>query len=180
MILSEMNTKSKFDFDYPHLILLELSELLENGGGSLCIILSLFMSGAVESLRKSSVNKFPGNEQLFWVSVWQSVVANGLKVVQEYAKAKPKQRSIVDPLTAISDFLSEYLTSANILSTRELLKNLAGVTFKSAEETAHMKPRVGRASYVDSRLINKPDAGASGISNMINSIYKAFLMTHSE
>jgi hypothetical protein len=43
------------------------------------------------------------------------------------------------------------------------LKKLVDVTYEAVESTAKMVPNVGRASYVDSKLIDKPDAGSMGI-----------------
>jgi dihydroxyacetone kinase len=175
-----LDNESRFDFDYPHQVLTELSAILENGGGSLCIILSLFMSGAVSSFQKQSPDS---GSELFWIDRWREVVDSGLKVVQEYGRAKPNQRSIVDPLTAMSKYLADFVAvnskSAQV-DVRAFLKGLVDETHRSAEATAHMKPGVGRASYVDSALINKPDAGAKGISSIVNSIYKAWLLSNNQ
>ncbi len=181
-ILNEI-ANSKFNFEYPHQVLIELSNILENGGGSLCIILSLFMSGAVKSFQKGEQSGQGDNSELSWIKLWRDVVNNGLAVVQEYGRAKPNQRSIVDPLTAIHNYFDDFLAkneNQQIVDVRLFLKTLVDVTFKSAEDTAHMKPAVGRASYVDVRLINKPDAGAKGISSIVNSIYKAYLLSKSQ
>lgn len=66
-------------------------------------------------------------------------------------------------MAAIQAFLNETARSQDqIGSAKDFLKNLVDVTYKAVESTAKMVPNVGRASYVDSKLINKPDAGSSG------------------
>lgn len=171
VILSDIE-QNKFNFSYPHQVFLHLSEIFENGGGSLCILLALFFSAAAQSFAKSS-------NELNWFNVWANVVTLGSNAVSEYGRAKPNDRSIIDPLTAIQTYLNDYVSSigqANQGSTKEFLKNLVDVTHKAAESTAKMVPHVGRASYIDSNLINKPDAGSIGISSAVSSIYKAYLI----
>jgi dihydroxyacetone kinase len=179
-ILHELDSPQKFNFQYPHQVLLECSNILENGGGTLCIILSLLLSAFIKSFQKQHEAKAEQNDLCFWVRIWKNALENGLAVVEEYSHAKPNQRSIVDPLTSIKLFFESYLNNKSTNDeTQLLLKNLVDVTFKSAEATAHMRPRVGRASYVNASEINAPDAGAKGISSIVNSIYKAFLMFNS-
>lgn len=59
----------------------------------------------------------------------------------------------------------------------KFLKNLVDVAYQASESTSKMRPMVGRASYVDPSLVTTPDAGASAISFMISSIYKAFIIS---
>ena len=51
VILNEIEN-IKFDFLHPHQVFLHLSEILENGGGSLCILLALFFSAAAQAFSK--------------------------------------------------------------------------------------------------------------------------------
>jgi len=99
------------------------------------------------------------------VKIWNNALVKGLSAVQEYGKAKPGQRSIVDPLHAAKLYLNEYIDSyeTNKLDLESILKNLVDVTYKAVEQRSKMHARVRRASYVNSSLINKPDAGATAI-----------------
>ncbi|CAF0712597.1 unnamed protein product [Brachionus calyciflorus] len=170
-------SENKFKFDQPHQVFLELSEIFENGGGSLCILLSLFMSSAAKAFSLKSLNTRRERDHYFWVELWKNALRMGLDAVEEYGRAKPGQRSIVDPLSALNNFLNDYLESyeSKKMDTKGILKQIVDVVYNSAESTARMKPRVGRASYVDISLINSPDAGAMGISSIFTSIYKAYL-----
>lgn len=174
-ILKHIDEK-KFHFDQPHQVLLELSDIFENGGGSLCILLSLFFSSATQafSIKDQDIN----NEQFFWVKKWTESLKMGTDAVQEYGRAKPGQRSIVDPLMALKSYLDAYLNSYETkkMDSKTLLKEIVDLVYDSAQSTAKMQPRVGRASYVDPSLINSPDAGAFAISSVLTSIYKAYLM----
>lgn len=169
--------EKKFIFDEPHQVLLELSDIFENGGGSLCILLSLFMSSAAKVFSLKNISR-KENDQFFWVQLWSNVLKMGIEAVEEYGRAKPGQRSIVDPLSAVSNYLEEYLKSYETKKeeTKVVFKQMVDISYNSAESTAKMRPRVGRASYVDTSLINTPDAGAFAISSVFTSIYKAFLM----
>lgn len=177
-ILKEANNK-KFNFEYPHQVFINLSNILENGGGSLSIILSLFASAAAQAFSKEAIDDKSSNiELIYWVKIWNNALVKGLNAVQEYGKAKPGQRSIVDPLHAAKLYLNDYVSSyeKNKLDLEAILKNLVDATYKAVEQTAKMQPRVGRASYVNSSLINMPDAGATAMNCVFASVYKAYLM----
>jgi len=171
---------NKFDFKCPHQVFSHCSVLLENGGGSLCILLALFFSAAAKAFHKSSIAT-DAADHLHWHRIWLQVLELGIGAVQEYGRAKPNQRSIIDPLTSLRQNLLDYIKSVEVsaenqLEANILLKFLVDSTYKSAESTAGMVPRVGRASYVDYAQIATPDAGAIAVSSVINSIYKAYLI----
>ena len=168
---------SKFDFNFPHQIICHLSDILENGGGSLSIILSLFSSAAAKAFSLESFSADTKlSDNLFWIKIWKHAVELGLTAVCEYGKAKPNQRSIVDPLNEIKNYLSNFLDSntEDTVNFDIFLKNLLDITEKSTASTAKMIPRVGRASYVDASIINSPDAGATAILTIIRSIVHKF------
>jgi triose/dihydroxyacetone kinase / FAD-AMP lyase (cyclizing) len=166
---------SKFDFNFPHQVISHLSNILENGGGSLCIILSLFASAAAKAFNVESIDRDTKyGDKHYWIRIWKNFVDFGLNDVCEYGKAKPNQRSIVDPLNQIKIYLNDFLVENSGHSVKfninDFLKELVEVTEKSVNLTAKMRPRVGRASYIDVNIINSPDAGATGILTIINSI----------
>jgi dihydroxyacetone kinase len=169
----------KFQFEYPHQVLLQCASIFENGGGTLCILLALFATSAANSFQKASASNLNENSgSLYWVKLWNRALKSGTDAVVEYGRAKPSQRSIVDPLTALQAYLNEFLIlKANSTSVEidKLLKSLVDVGHKSAQSTAHMKPAVGRASYVDASSIKTPDAGATAVSLIVSSIYKSYL-----
>lgn len=142
----------------------------------MCVLLALFCSSAASAFRKSRNVDKNGD----WLRKWILALDNGIESVKNYGRVKPGQRSIIDPLDAVSRFLHQQVDQSNgVLSSGELgklLKKLVDVTYESSSSTAKMKPMVGRASYVDAAIINKPDAGATAISFIVSSIYKAFII----
>lgn len=173
-ILKHIDCK-KFNFDQPHQVFLELSDIFENGGGSLCILLSLFMSSATQAFLVKDLKVTKDN--IFWIKIWNEALKMGIDSVQEYGRAKPGHRSIIDPLVTLNLFLSDFLKTGDLKSfdTKSLLKKIVDLVYDSAQSTAKMQPRVGRASYVDPSLISSPDAGAYAISSIFTSIYQAFI-----
>lgn len=175
VILSDIERGHFGNFEHPHKVFMHLSTILENGGGSLCILLALFFSAAAKAFIKSELSS-----QIQWLKMWLNALDLGLGAVKEYGRAKVNQRSIVDPLSSIHTTLNEYIKSvdsgeANMVETSLFLKLVANNTLSSAESTAKMVPHVGRASYVNAATITTPDAGSMGICSVANSIHKAFL-----
>jgi dihydroxyacetone kinase len=167
-------------------VLLSCANIFESCGGSLCILLALFLTSAASSFRKNldSLQKTANDvSRLEWLKLWSGAINKGLETVEEYGRARPGQRSIVDPLDALNRYLkSEIAKRAESASNdleqddlKPLFQQMVDVTFETAQATAHMKPMVGRASYVDPALIKNPDAGAFAISVVVSLIYKAFL-----
>jgi len=167
-ILQQMDS---IDFRYPLKIFLFCSNMFESGGGTLCILLALFFSSAANAFRSEQFN---GDDVSDWIKVWYSALESGVNAVQEYGRAKPGQRSIIDPLDAIRAQLKAYSEADKLIEIKTLLENLKNVAHRVAEETSHMRPKVGRASYVDWQLIRRPDAGAFAIYLIMNSIYSSY------
>jgi dihydroxyacetone kinase len=185
-ILADIENK-KFEFNYPHQVILQCSRVFENGGGTLSILLALFTSASANAFNLTSIGLNQKSTPMLWLKIWSNFMNLGINAVEEYGKAKPNQRSIIDPLTCVRDFIDTELSKLNSDSsyqksfeTGNFLKSLVDVAYKSAASTASMKPRVGRASYVDANSINQPDAGATGISSICSSIYKSYLIFKSE
>ncbi len=184
VILNEIETGKLSGYEYPHRVFMHLSVILENGGGSLCILLALFISAAAKAFVVEEGEASP-SDQIGWFKVWFKFMELGISAVEEYGRAKPGQRSIVDPLTTIKECLGDYIKSVedavvNQVKTNILLKLIDDKTLISAESTSKMVPVVGRASYVDASGISSPDPGAMAMSSAFNSVYKRYLKSISE
>jgi triose/dihydroxyacetone kinase / FAD-AMP lyase (cyclizing) len=174
---------NQIDFDYPHQVLLNCSIAFENGGGTLCILLALYLIASAQAFRKEIMENLSSqnqNQKNLCAKIWLIANENGTNAVQEYGRAKPNQRSIVDPLTSIKDCLAKFANSSEELTLSHMLKELVDVSYESAQLTAKMIPRVGRASYVDPSLIKLPDAGSVVINSIMSSLYKSFLIFSSK
>ncbi len=184
VILNELETEKFGTYEYPHKVFMHLSVILENGGGSLCILLALFFSAAAKAFSCIEEEKYP-RDQIGWFKVWFKFMELGISAVEEYGRAKPGQRSIVDPLTTIKECLGDYIKSVenelvNQVNTSIFLKLIDDKTLAAAESTSKMVPAVGRASYVDANSVSTPDPGAMAISSTFNSVYKRYLKNVSE
>ena len=168
---------NRFDFDYPHQTV-RLSEIFESGGGTLCILLALFMSSSAQAFNTANID-FAGDKELFWPKIWHKFMEMGTSAMREYGRAKPGQRSIVDPLSSILEFMRAYIDSFEPnarFDAESFLKKLVDVAYESAMATAKMHAHVGRASYVNQDVIKLPDAGSLAASSVVSSIYKAYLI----
>jgi dihydroxyacetone kinase len=173
LILEHMSADGFFVFDYPHQVFVALSKLMEQCGGTLCALLALASSTfAFGFVRTQGVRK---PDSLIWLKCWQKGLEHATQAISEYGGAKANDRSFLDPLLAINDSLKDTCSKSNGLPIKTIVKNLVNIAYDSAESTASMKPRVGRASYVDASLIKTPDAGAMAISSIISAVYKVFL-----
>lgn len=102
---------------------------------------------------------------------WQTAFAAGVAAIMEMGGAKRGDRTMVDALYAASE---QWHTS--------LMQGIAGsIAFASAvkaatdaaNETANMRPHLGRASYLGERAIGIPDGGAIAVSLWLNAIKKS-------
>jgi phosphoenolpyruvate---glycerone phosphotransferase subunit DhaL len=89
-----------------------------------------------------------------------SGVAEGLAAVQRVGEAAPGDRTMVDALAP----------AAEILSQGGDLAAAADAAFAGARNTADMRARLGRASYVGDRAVGSPDPGAVGIALLFRAL----------
>ena len=177
-ILSNISDEKLFNFNYPHQVLVNASSLIEQCGGTLSAILALGTSAAAQAFLKSTSNTKDEKDAQFWLKLWHNALQLCIKAIQEFGRAKPGSRSMLDPLFDVEKVLKsaiEVFDENAIFNANEVVKQMVDISYQSAHSTAKMIPKVGRASYVDASLINKPDAGAFAMSSLFSSIYKAFL-----
>ena len=83
--------------------------------------------------------------------------AAAMEGIQARGKAAVGDRTLVDGLDAVSNSLGLSLTAG--LGTHEALAQASRAASASAEATAEMEPKAGRASWVPERAKGHPDAG---------------------
>ena len=177
-ILKNINDEKRFDFNNPHQIFANISYLIEECGGTLSAILTLGTSAAAQGFLKVDTKVPDQQDAKFWLKLWFNALQLSIKSIQEYGCAKPGSRSMLDPLFSVETYLKDVIENMDKdpkFNINNVLKEIVNVSYDSAHATAKMIPKVGRASYVDVTLINKPDAGAFAMSSVFSSIYKAFL-----
>ncbi|EJT53049.1 hypothetical protein A1Q1_00056 [Trichosporon asahii var. asahii CBS 2479] len=87
---------------------------------------------------------------------WADAAAKARDTLLGYTKARPPSRTLVDPLVAFTDALSD----------GEGAKKAAGKAKDAAENTKKLAATSGRAAYVDQEQLKKenvPDPGAYGL-----------------
>jgi dihydroxyacetone kinase len=84
---------------------------------------------------------------------WGDALAQGRQAISELGGAQPGDRTMLD---ALDPFVK-------ILQKGAGLKSAVEAAERGAEATAHMKPRLGRSSYLGDRVLGHPDPGAKAV-----------------
>ena len=79
----------------------------------------------------------------------------GLRAISDLGGAKPGDRTMLD---ALDPFVKTLKVAAGTV--REVLFAAVDNAQRGAEATATMKPRLGRSSYLQDRVLGHPDPGA--------------------
>lgn len=88
--------------------------------------------------------------------------------ISELGGAKPGDRTMIDALHPAAETFLDKLEAGAPADEAWRSASAAGVA--SAEATASMKPRLGRASYLGERAMGHPDAGAVAVSIWLEAI----------
>ncbi len=94
-----------------------------------------------------------------------------LEGIKARGKAAVGDRTLVDGLDAVSNSLQLALYSGQ--GTREALDQAARAATATAEATAEMEPKAGRASWVPERAKGHPDAGCAMLAIALQAVAKA-------
>jgi len=90
---------------------------------------------------------------------WGAAVEEGCRAISELGGAKPGDRTMLDAL----DPFVKTLKNAGVKPTREILLSAVDRAQLGAEATAQMRPRLGRSSYLQDRVLGHPDPGAIAV-----------------
>jgi dihydroxyacetone kinase-like protein len=94
-----------------------------------------------------------------------------LEGIKARGKAAVGDRTLVDGLDAVSNSLQLALYSGQ--GTREALDQAARAATATAEATAEMEPKAGRASWAPERARGHPDAGCAMLAIALQAVAKA-------
>jgi dihydroxyacetone kinase len=92
---------------------------------------------------------------------WSEALAQGCQALSELGGAKPGDRTMLD---ALDPFVKTLQQSVSVKSTRADLLAAVAAAEHGVDATAHMKPALGRSSYLGERVLGYPDPGARAIS----------------
>jgi triose/dihydroxyacetone kinase / FAD-AMP lyase (cyclizing) len=90
---------------------------------------------------------------------WVEALEQGFQAISELGGAKPGDRTMLDALDPFVKILKKCVAETPC----EAVLTAVAAAERGAEATAHMKPRLGRSSYLGDRVLGYPDPGAKAI-----------------
>jgi triose/dihydroxyacetone kinase / FAD-AMP lyase (cyclizing) len=90
---------------------------------------------------------------------WAEALEQGFQAISELGGAKPGDRTMLDALDPFVKILKECVGEIPC----EAVLTAVAAAERGAEATAHMKPHLGRSSYLGDRVLGYPDPGAKAI-----------------
>ncbi|NWV10063.1 TKFC cyclase, partial [Ptilonorhynchus violaceus] len=131
--------------------------LLEQMGGSSGVLYGLFLTAAARSLRGRSD-----------FQAWADAMDAGIDAMQRYGGAAPGDRTMLDSLWAATQALHSLRNpGANPL---QVLAAAVKSAEAAAEATKHMEAGAGRASYIRSSRLERPDPGAVAVAAVLGAV----------
>ena len=107
--------------------------------------------------------------QAIGLAQWATAIDEGCRAISELGGAKPGDRTMLDAL----DPFVQVLKHARTESVHESLIAAVQESQRGAESTAQMKPRLGRSSYLQDRVLGYPDPGAVAVSIWLRAVVEA-------
>ena len=102
---------------------------------------------------------------------WAAALEEGCRAISELGGAKPGDRTMLDAL----DPFVKTLKTAGTNPVREALFKAVDEAQHGAEATAQMKPRLGRSSYLQDRVLGHPDPGAFAVAIWLRAVTHALI-----
>ncbi|XP_073430018.1 triokinase/FMN cyclase isoform X2 [Dendrobates tinctorius] len=144
---------------HPSRFLAALSHvLLEKMGGTSGALYSLFLMAAAQPLQNQS-----------GPLAWAAAMDTGIEVMKRYGGAEPGDRTMLDSLFAANVVLQSLGTPGS--NAMEILGRAVKKASDAAEETKHMTAGAGRASYIGSSTLSRPDPGAKAAAAILQAIW---------
>jgi len=104
---------------------------------------------------------------------WATAFDEGCRAISELGGAKPGDRTMLDAF----DPFWKTLREAGTGTPREALLAAVDEAQRGAEATAQMKPRLGRSSYLQDRVLGHPDPGAIAVAIWLRAVAGAVIGT---
>ncbi|XP_041416800.1 triokinase/FMN cyclase isoform X2 [Xenopus laevis] len=142
----------------PAKLLMALSQvLLEKMGGTSGALYSLFLIAAARPLQSACGPQ-----------AWASAMEDGIEAMKRFGGAEPGDRTMLDPLCAAAAVLQSLRIPGCDLM--QIVSSAAQRAMEAAESTRHMIAGAGRASYIGSSSLNRPDPGAIAVAAILKAI----------
>jgi triose/dihydroxyacetone kinase / FAD-AMP lyase (cyclizing) len=113
------------------------------------------------------------NSHRIGLAEWATAFEEGCRAISELGGAKPGDRTMLDAFYPFLKTLREAVSS----TPREALLAAVDEAQRGAEDTARMKPRLGRSSYLQDRVLGHPDPGAVAVAIWLHAVAVAVVGT---
>ncbi|XP_053305649.1 triokinase/FMN cyclase isoform X2 [Spea bombifrons] len=145
---------------HPSRLLTALSQvLLEKMGGTSGALYSLFLTAAARPLQDDSSPP-----------AWAAAMDAGIGAMKRYGGAEPGDRTMLDSLCAAGHALQP-LRGPNC-DVMRILSSAVQSAAAAAEDTRHMTAGAGRASYIGSSSLSRPDPGAVAAAAILKAVWE--------
>lgn len=138
---------------YPGLVMAQLSHVASsNMGGTSGALYSLLFHGAAKAFTVLS-----------GYDAWVAALENGIKLVMKYSMAQVGDRTMLDTLDAALTELQKDPGRLDSVGIQRNLNEALKAMSAAVALTLSMKPRAGRATYVNPDLLKHVDPGARAV-----------------
>ncbi|KAM5138006.1 LOW QUALITY PROTEIN: triokinase/FMN cyclase [Mantella aurantiaca] len=144
---------------HPSRFLAALSNVLLEMGGTSGALYSLFLMAAARPLENKS-----GAE------AWAAAMDAGIEAMKRYGGADVGDRTMLDSLCAANSVLKSLKEPG--CDVMKILSSAVKGAADAAEDTKHMTAGAGRASYIGSTTLNRPDPGAKAAAAILRAIWE--------
>jgi dihydroxyacetone kinase len=154
-IHSDANAKESVS-DLLHTIALAVRMM----GGSSGVLLSIFF------LRMATVFEKEQSDKTV-LQLWVNALGNGIQGISEFGGAKKGDRTMLDTLIPVHEFLSNQTTLDDTVK-QQLIEH----AFNASEATKQLEGKKGRSGYLKTRVIGNVDPGAYAMATLIETLVK--------
>ncbi|XP_077864030.1 triokinase/FMN cyclase-like [Saccoglossus kowalevskii] len=144
----------------PYAMFVAMATSIQNtSGGASGALYGLLCTAAATPLQRSTD-----------IDAWVDALGSVITALSKYGGAEPGDRTMLDPLYAAYKVLVSELKEGGVTSLDAFGKAVRAAE-ESAEATAKMEAKAGRASYVSQDKLTKPDPGATAVAIWMTAIY---------
>jgi dihydroxyacetone kinase len=130
-----------------------------------CLVCGLFFAAVAKYLSSTTG---PGTT----IESLSDAFEAGIQSVESYARVQPGDKSLIDALIPVVDYVKSKRT--NPAFTSQDWKELTIVAERAAQETKSLVPKVGRAAYTKSVDTHVVDPGAYAVSVILHAVSDVF------
>lgn len=140
-------------------------------GGTSGAIYSLMFTAFHRSLLEHSQKNDVADDTTEVVKFWSEALNHAMETITKYSWAEVGDRTLLESLHAAYKSLNGFVKCGPCNEPIDVLASkVSGAVQTTAEGTASMAAKAGRASYVNSDRVDQPDPGAIAVSCWVTAI----------